>query len=53
MVAGNYRLTSHNCEVSKHIGSDCLLIANGHHGYEKLARLGIDVISTLKEINQI
>lgn len=34
----------------KHIGSDCLLVANGHHSYEKLVGLGIGVIRTLKEI---
>ena len=45
--------TIHDYDVSKHIGSDCLLIANGHHSYEKLASLGVDVISTLKEIIQI
>lgn len=43
--------TIHDYDVSKHIGCGCLLIANGHHNYEKLANLGIDVISTLKEIN--
>ncbi|GAH94579.1 unnamed protein product [marine sediment metagenome] len=43
--------TIHDYDVSKHIGSDCLLIANGHHSYKKLASLGVDVISTLKEIN--
>jgi len=42
--------TTHDYEVSKHIGSDCLLVANGHHSYEKLAGLGIGVIRTLKEI---
>jgi len=45
--------TIHDYDVSKHIRSDCLLIANGHHSYEKLASLGVDVISTLKEIIQI
>jgi len=43
--------TTHDYEVSKHIGSDCLLVANGHHSYEKLVGLGIGVIRTLKEIN--
>ncbi len=43
--------TIHDYDVSKHMGCDCLLIANGHHSYKKLARLGTDVISTLKEIN--
>jgi phosphoglycolate phosphatase len=47
--------TIHDYVVSKQIGSDCLLIANGHHSYEKLAKLGAEVIiiSKLKEINQI
>ncbi len=43
--------TIHDYDVSKHIGCDCLLIANGHNSYERLASLGIDVIGTLKEIN--
>ena len=42
--------TAHDYIVSKHIGSDCLLIANGHYSYERLAKLGVDVISTLKEM---
>jgi phosphoglycolate phosphatase len=43
--------TIHDYDVSKHMGCDCLLVANGHHSYKKLANLGVDVISTLKEIN--
>ncbi len=43
--------TIHDYDVSKHMCCDCLLIANGHHSCKKLARLGTDVISTLKEIN--
>ncbi len=42
--------TAHDYIVSKHIGSDCLLIANGHYSYKRLAKLGVDVISTLKEM---
>ena len=45
--------TIHDYDVSKHIGCDCLLVANGHHSYERLAKLGIDVVSTLKEIIQV
>ena len=45
--------TIHDYDVSKYIGCDCLLVANGHHNYEKLAKLGVDVISTLKEIIQV
>ncbi len=43
--------TIHDYDVSKHIGCDCLLVANGHHSYERLTSLEIDVIGTLKEIN--
>jgi len=43
--------TIHDYDVSKYMGCDCLLVANGHHSYKKLVRLGTDVISTLKEIN--
>ncbi|MBE3091561.1 MAG: HAD family hydrolase [Candidatus Atribacteria bacterium] len=45
--------TIHDYDVSKYIGCDCLLVANGHHNYEKLAKLEVDVISTLKEIIQV
>ena len=45
--------TAHDYIVSKHIGCDCLLIANGHYSYERLAKLGVDVIGTLKEMIQI
>ena len=45
--------TAHDYIVSKHIGSDCLLIANGHYSYERLAKLGVEVINSLKEITKI
>jgi len=45
--------TAHDYDVSKHIGCDCLLVANGHYSYERLAKLGVDVIDTLKEMIQI
>lgn len=43
--------TIHDYDVAKHMGCDCLLVATGHHGYERLTKLGIDVINTLEEIN--
>ena len=43
--------TIHDYDVSKHMGCDCLLIANGHHSYERLASLDANIIGTLKEIN--
>jgi len=45
--------TIHDYDVSKHMGCDCLLIANGHNSYGRLAKLGIDVIGTLKEMIKI
>ena len=42
--------TTHDYIVSKHIGSDCLLIANGHYNYERLTKSGVDVVNSLKEI---
>lgn len=45
--------TIHDYDVSKHIGCDCLLVANGHNSYERLAKPGVDVIGSLKEIIQI
>jgi phosphoglycolate phosphatase len=43
--------TIHDYDVSKHMGCDCLLVANGHQSYERLAGLGVEVINSLKEIN--
>jgi len=45
--------TAHDYDVSKHIGCDFLLVANGHYSYERLAKLGVDVIGILKEMIQI
>jgi len=43
--------TIHDYDVSKHMGCDCLLIANGHQSYKRLAKLGVEVINSLREIN--
>ena len=40
----------HDYDVSISIGCDCLLVANGHHSYERLASQGVEVIKTLKEM---
>ncbi len=42
--------TIHDYDVSKSIGCDCLLVANGHHSYERLASQGVEVIKSLKEM---
>ena len=45
--------TVHDYVVSKHIGSDCLLIANGHNSYKKLSKLDTKVLKRLEEIIQV
>jgi phosphoglycolate phosphatase len=43
--------TIHDYDVAKDIGCDCLLVADGHHSYERLASKGVEVIKTLKEMS--
>lgn len=46
--------TVHDFIVSKHMGCDCLLIANGHHSFAKLAKLGdVTIISSIKELSDL
>ncbi|GAB4115356.1 MAG: HAD hydrolase-like protein [Candidatus Caldatribacteriota bacterium] len=42
--------TFHDYAVSKEIGCDCLLIAQGHQSYRRLKKLGILVIKRLSEL---
>jgi len=42
--------TIHDYDVSKHMGCDCLLIANGHNSYEKLFKLKTPLVRSLQEI---
>jgi len=42
--------TIHDYDVSKHMGCDCLLIANGHNSYEKLVKLKTAIVRSLQEI---
>jgi len=42
--------TVHDYTVSKCIGGDCILIAQGHQSYERLKRLGTLVIGGLPEL---
>lgn len=42
--------TIHDYEVAKEIGADCLLTAEGHQSYERLASTGCKVIHSLKEL---
>lgn len=42
--------TIHDYEVAQEIGADCLLTAEGHQTYERLASTGCKVIHSLKEL---
>ena len=42
--------TTHDFEVAEALGCKCLLIANGHQAYDKLALTGAPVESSLKSI---
>ena len=42
--------TIHDFEVAKAIGSDCLLISNGHNSYERLKKTGAPIIKNITNI---
>jgi len=42
--------TIHDYEVSQEIGCDCLLVANGHQSYERLAILEVDIVNSLADV---
>jgi len=42
--------TEHDYEVAAGIGSDCLLIANGHQSRNKLLTLGVPVIDDIRSL---
>jgi phosphoglycolate phosphatase len=42
--------TRHDSEVADELGIDCILIPNGHHGYQRLVPLGKPVVQHIKEL---
>lgn len=42
--------TLHDYEVAKELGLDCLLVARGHHGRERLESCGVPVLEGLEEV---
>jgi phosphoglycolate phosphatase len=40
--------TRHDAEVASGIGIDCLLIPNGHHSKDRLKKLGVPIMESLK-----
>lgn len=45
--------TTHDFEVAKQIGVECILIANGHQSREVLEKCGTKVIDSVKDIDEI
>ena len=41
--------TTHDCEVARRIGADCILVAAGHHAKERLMDCGVPVVDTLAD----
>lgn len=41
--------TTHDFEVAERIGADCVLVAAGHHSYERLCACGVPVVMDLEE----
>ena len=42
--------TLHDYEVAQAIGTDCILMAHGHHSFERLAKTGVPVVHTLQAL---
>ena len=42
--------TIHDFEVAKAIGTDCILMANGHHTFKRLSKTGVPVVHSLNEL---
>lgn len=45
--------TSHDYEVSRELGCDCILISNGHQSHERLNMLGIKIFPSLNEVVEL
>ena len=41
--------TTHDFEIAREIGADCILVAAGHHSRERLEKCGVTVVDSLAE----
>ena len=41
--------TTHDYEVAREMGADCILIAAGHHDFDRLLSCGVPVVADLFE----
>lgn len=42
--------TTHDFDVATEIGADCILVASGHQNHKNLARCGVPVFDSIKEL---
>ena len=42
--------TVHDFEVAQAMGTDCILISNGHNSRERLEKTGVLVLDSLEEV---
>ena len=45
--------TTHDFEVAKRMGVDCILVAAGHHSFERLSKCGVPVVHDLAECAEL
>lgn len=45
--------TIHDYEVSQEIACDCLIVANGHQSYERLASLNVEIVNSLSDVTEL
>jgi phosphoglycolate phosphatase len=45
--------TEHDLEVAQAIGTQCILVAHGHHTFEKLQRLNVPVVNNFNELRRV
>lgn len=43
--------TTHDAEVARELGLDCLLLTSGHHSHERLSSLGVPVFDSLETLS--
>jgi phosphoglycolate phosphatase len=43
--------TTHDAEVARQLGLDCILLTSGHHSYERLSTLGFPIFESLETLS--
>jgi phosphoglycolate phosphatase len=43
--------TTHDADVARHLGMECMLLASGHHSYERLSATGFPIFESLEALS--